>query len=335
MKTDRRRRYAVIAAAALTAWAAGGAAHEKDALRGEPFTDPSSRVSMPKEWRDKPIRYEKGSEKADVTVVMDQDMYHALLPAIRQYAAQKSLNISVKEGTCGISLGMLSSKTVDVGGFCCPPAKEDRFPGLKFHTLGVVAKAFFVHPDNPVAGLTVNELRKIYSGKISKWSGIKMPDGRPGADRPIRAVARFHCQKRPGHWRLVLGSEDQFGTAITEVGAIPDMISEVADHPDAIGWEVMGMAAHYKNKGAVKVLAIDGHLPTEKGALASLAYPFYRTYNLTTWEGKATNDKAGALIQYLVREVEHLDPSLGLVPVPLLKQAGWKFRGGELVGEPE
>lgn len=340
MKQDKRFRQvvvaaAVIAAAALFAWAAAGFAHEKDRLRGEPFTDPSYRVPMPKEWVEKPVRYETGAEKADLTVVMDQDMYHALLPAIEKYAKETGLSISVKEGTCGISLGMLSNKTVDIGGFCCPPAKEDRFPGLKFHTLGVVAKAFFVNPDNPTAGLTVNELRKIYSGKITKWSAIKTPDGRPGPDRPIRAVARFHCQKRPGHWRLLMGSEDQFGPGVTEVGAIPDMIREVADHRDAIGWEVMGMAAHYKDKGPVKVLAINGHLPTDKGAVASLAYPFYRTYNLTTWEGRAANGKADGLVQYLIGEVGRLDPSLGLVPVPLLKKAGWKFLGDEVVGEPE
>jgi hypothetical protein len=63
-----------------------------------------------------------------------------------------------------------------------------------------------------------------------------------------------------------------------EVGSIPDMISQVAGSREAIGWEVLSMVEKYKDKGMVKILRIDGYSPNDYKALASLKYPFYRTY---------------------------------------------------------
>jgi hypothetical protein len=118
-------------------------------LKGPSFTAPGQTFEMPSEWMKKPIRYEKWADNADISVTLEQDVYQLILPLIQKYAKQRGLTIAVKEGTCGISAGMLNRKVVDIGGFCCPPGGEDRLPGLKFHTLGIVAKAFLLHPDNP------------------------------------------------------------------------------------------------------------------------------------------------------------------------------------------
>ena len=61
----------------------------------------------------------------------------------------------------------------------------------------------------------------------------------------------------------------------------------------------------------------------------------YRTYNITTWEGKGVeNHRAKRLVEYLLKEVEHLDPKYGFAPASRLRKSGWKFKGDELVGEP-
>lgn len=305
-------------------------------LAGRPFTDPSYIFEMPTEWRGKQIQYEEWARNADIAVTLEQDVYRMLLPLIEKFGEEKGIRVAVKEGTCGISAGMLSRKVVDIGGFCCPPGKEDRLPGLKFHTLGIVAKAFLVHPENPVDNISARELRNIFRGKIHHWSELKTTDNGQGPPLTIKPVGRFHCPLRPGHWRLLLDNEDLFSPRLYEVGSMPDMIAAVALNKGAIGWETLGMVEHYRNMGGVKPLRIDGHSPGDGDALAAKKYPFYRTYNITTWEGKEVeNERAKALVEYLLKAAEGIDPvASGLAPASKLRKAGWKFKGNELVGEP-
>lgn len=314
-------------------------AHDADNnLRGETFTNPSKQFPMSNDWIDRRIAYDKEAERADadLSIVMDQDIYYTLLPIIQKFGKDNNLKIFVKEGTCGIAGGMLGKKSVDMGGFCCPPSAEDRLPGLRFHTMGIVATAFFVNPDNPVDNVSSSQLRDIYRGRIFRWSELKTPQGSPGPDLAIKAIARLHCQKRPGHWRQLLDADKEFSPRIHEVGSIPDVIAQVASSRDAIGWEVLTMAEKYRNMGAVKPLKIDGFLPSDSAALAALRYPFYRTYSLSTWVGKKVENKsADQLVEYMKKEFEKLNADkYGFVSQNRLRKAGWKFKGDELIGEP-
>ena len=324
---------AILAGAILCSPAA---AQQEDTLRGEPFSDPARTFPAPAgDWLGAPVRHEKWAEKADLAVTLEQDVYQLLLPLIRAYAKEQGISIAVQEGTCGISAGALSRKAVDVGGYCCPPGREDRLPGLRFHTIGIVAKAIIVHPANAVDALTLRQGREIFGGKLLRWSEVTTPRGTRGADRPIRVVARFHCPARPGHWRLLLDNEDLFSLGVSEVRTISDMIVQVAANPDAVGWEVLGMAEHYRDLGRVKAVAIDGHPPTDVAALASGAYPIYRTYNLTTWGGAGVENRhAKGLVAYLLREAGRIEATYGFASAERLRAAGWKFEKDELVGEP-
>jgi ABC-type phosphate transport system substrate-binding protein len=328
----------VFVAAPLLLFSDAGAEHKADpTLRGEAFTDPNKKFPMPEDWVNKPIKYEPWADKADISIALEQDVYQTILPLIKKYGKEKGLKIEVKEGTCGIAAGMLSRKTVDIGGFCCAAGHEDRLPGLRYHTLGVVSKTFFVNSSNPFDALTEDQLRNIYRGKIFKWSELKTRSGITGPDWTINTVGRLHCQKRPGHWRLLLDNDKLFSPRMIEVGSIPDMLFTVSRSREAIGWEVLSMVGKYDMDKKLKLLRINGYDPHDYKALAALRYPFYRVYNITTWEGPGVeNAKAIKLVEYLIKEVENLDPArFGFVSPDLLKKAGWKFKGTELIGEPK
>lgn len=307
----------------------------KMTLFDKAFTDSSLRTEMPEEWISQRIRYEKETEGSDITIVLDQDIYHTLLPIIRKFGKERNLKIAAKEGTCGIAAGMLGKKKVDMGGFCCPPGKEDRLPGIEFHTIGIVAKALLVHQDNPVNNVTIEQARDIFRGRLVRWSEMKMDTGKAGPDWTIMAIGRFHCKARPGHWYLLLPDEKMFGPLLKEVASIPDMISQVSANREAIGWEVLSMVEHYKELSKVKSLKINGYAPTDKNALASKKYPLYRTYNVTTWTGKKVeNVHAKELVKYLMKEAEKIESRYGFVPSSMLRKAGWKFKDDELIGGP-
>lgn len=303
-------------------------------LRGEAFTDPDFVLQMPADWQSRPVRHEKGAGEVDLVVTLDQHLYQFLPRMIYEYAGANGLKIIVNEGTCGITAGKLVRKTVDVGGYCCPPGRTDRLPDLRFHTLGILPIEILVHPDNPIDNISLHQTREIFQGRTYRWSGIKDSAGQPGPDLIIQTIGRLHCKIRPGHWRLLLDNEDLFGPRLQEVGTIPDMISLVANAQDAIGYEVGMMVERYRNEGKVKPLMIDGQTPTGVNLLAG-RYPLYRTLNLTTWEGEGVeNPEAGRLVKFLLKLEDQLEKRFALVPAAALRQAGWQFRGNELIGEP-
>lgn len=308
-------------------------------LRGATFSEPTKIFEMDAAWVKKPITYDSSIENADLVITLGQHLYPIAEPVIKKYAKEHGLKIFINEGTCGISSGMLSRKSADIGGYCCPPGELDRLPGLKFHTVGIAALALFVNQSNPLDNVSIKQARQIFSGEITRWSELKLASGEQGSSRLIQPVARLHCKLRPGHWRLLLADEDLFSPAIQEVGAIQDMITQISTNPMAIGYENMTSIHRYyphEKDSKVKALKINGYAHNEPSALLNGNYPLYRTLSLTTWEGKnVQNPHAQKLVDYLIQEAENFDSKFGIVPVSQIRKAGWKFYGNELNGEPE
>jgi hypothetical protein len=312
-------------------------ADESDSLKGEAFSDPSYVLDMPDEWMNQDIEYESWAENADIAITLDQHLYTALISMINAYAEENDLNISVKEGTCGISGGLLYHKAVDMAGFCCPPAKTDRFPGLRYHTVGIGALAILVHPDNAVDNITFSQAQQIYQGKITRWSDLANEDKRE-IDVPIKPVARLHCPKRPGHWRPLLDNEDLFGIETETVGSIEDVMIKVYQDPGAIGGAETLYMAHYRysEKKKLKPLLINGYSSEEQSHLISGNYPLYFSYNITTWEREGSrNPYMQKFVEYILEHADQIDAKFGIVPAMVLRKAGWKFKGNELIGEPD
>jgi len=300
--------------------------------RGPAFSDPSAVAPIDEEWVKKPVEHREWAKGADVVITLDQHMYPALLPLIGDFERETGLKVAAAHGTCGISSGMIMRKEADIAGYCCPPAEFDRLPGVQFHTLGIGSLALIVNPSNPVKSVTLKEARDLFSGRIYRWSELK---GRGGPDRPVQAVARLHCKTRPGHWRLLLDNEDLFSPRLREVGTIKEMVSFVANNEDAIGYESTWMVEQFREEGEARPLVIDGVSPSDEKALIERRYPFYRVYSITSWVGDNRSKDADRLIEYLQSHLGDLDPGVGLVSAARLREAGWKFKGDELVGEPD
>ncbi len=312
------------------------------------FGDVAHRVNMDAEWQNRAVKHDAKLGEVDLVVSLGQITYPALHQFVADYAKQKGLKIVIQPGSCGVSAKKISRKTIDVGAYCCPPGKTDRLPGIEFHTIGISPIALITHPDNALSGLTLKDARKIFSGDIVKWSEvpltasrsvsrsgssknkIKLPQGN------IQPVVRLHCKKRPGHWHHLLESDDMFSRHVREVGVIPDMVKEVAEMKSAIGFETEYMLEVYKKQGKVKVLMIDGHLPSDLQQLLSATYPFYRTFSLTTWTGtERSHQLSRELVDSIKKHIEVEGRKYDMIPSSKLRLAGWKFKGDELIGEPD
>jgi len=337
------RRARISRLSAIAVWVALPFAHlplalaEEDplaALAGPLFTEPRTTFPMSEQWRQRPIRHAT-SEPVDLTVVLDQQQYPALLPLIQEFRSRHDLQLWTSEGTCGTSAGALSRKLADIGGFCCAAGKADRLPGLRFHTVGIGPVAFIVHPSNPVDDISIGEARRIFAGKIDNWSKVRAaPDDMD--DHIIRPVIRLHCKLRPGHWRRLLDTEEDFDPMAFDAAAIADMLLHVARNPAAIGYAYLWHIQKYREQAEVKILRLDGRDPRDLAVTRDGHYPVYRVFNLTTWEDPpAVNPLAQELVAFVLENLERIDPAYAIVPSTQLRLAGWKFERTELIAEPD
>lgn len=296
------------------------------------FSDPADLTSVSDQWINKPIKYDLNHSKADLVVALGQQSYPIFKDLIKEYAQKNKLNIVVKPGTCGITAARLRKKSVDIGTYCCPPAKSDRLPGLKFHSLGISPIALIVHPKNPLRSVSNKEARKIFKGQMTRWNEVS--NKKKPFQQLIKPIARLHCKIRPGHWRGLLKNEDQFSPRLFEVGVIPDMISQVSKNTGSIGWEVPLMVSYHKKRGEVKMLEIDNHSVTDLDNVLTGNYPLYRSYSLTTWKEKP-NKHAIKLVRFMQNHIEKNQAQINYLSPSRLKNAGWIFQEDELIGEPK
>ena len=124
-----------------------------------------------------------------------------------------------------------------------------------------------VHKDNPVKGLTLAQLKDIYSGGITNWKEVG------GKDAPIVVVGRDTSSGTYGTWQeMVMDRGDK--TRVTPKAQIASssgaMLASVSKNKNAIGYEGMGYV-----DTSVKGLAVDGAAATSAGARSG-KYPLSR-----------------------------------------------------------
>jgi len=113
--------------------------------------------------------------------------------------------------------------------------------------LAIDALCPIVNPANPVSGLSLAQLRGIFSGRITNWREVG------GEDKPIAVVSRDTSSGTLGAWReLVMGGGEVFpGAAMLASSGV--VLQAVAHSSQAIGYEGFGYVT-----GAVKALRVEG-----------------------------------------------------------------------------
>lgn len=130
---------------------------------------------------------------------------------------------------------------------------------------------FVVNVNNPVESLTSEQLREIYSGKITNWSEVG------GNDEPIIAYQRNQDSGSQNYMTEFMGETPLIAPEAKYIesgmGGIMDAVAAYDNAENAIGYSVYSYAAQmYANANKVKFISVDGVKPT-KATMADGSYP--------------------------------------------------------------
>ncbi len=175
----------------------------------------------------------------------------------------------------GIKTALQNRPDHETFGFvCCPLSdREVESKQLRVYPIALEPILVVVNRDNPVSGLSADQVRGIMRGDIVNWKEVG------GRDEPIVLVTRLHCKKRPGHWKTILRDAKEFRQQRLNVSSAADMEQRVSDFRGAIGH--IGSTWNFSPDSRLKVLRIDGHEPTAEN-LQNRRYPFFRNLSAVT-----------------------------------------------------
>jgi phosphate transport system substrate-binding protein len=111
------------------------------------------------------------------------------------------------------------------------------------HQVGWDGIAIYVHKDNPIASITKDQLKEIYSegGKVTKWSdlGIKLPSGED-------AMVLISRQSNSGTYEYfreaVLGKETKFRLGTRDMNGSKDVVDLCSKVTSGIGYSGLSYA---------------------------------------------------------------------------------------------
>jgi ABC-type phosphate transport system substrate-binding protein len=207
-------------------------------------------------------------------------IFNDLKPALEQSSGRK-VELFGKESMLGMgcNAGIKMAKQNRPGhesfGFvCCPLSeKEVTEKNIQVHPIANEPILILVNKENKIKDLSQQQVRAIFSGKITNWNEVG------GADKPIVVVNRLHCKHRPGHWKTILPDASLFRKDRLNVKSAAEMVKRVTDFPGAIGHT--GATWEFGPDSSVKSVSVGGVLPTADNLRAG-RYPYYRVLSAVT-----------------------------------------------------
>jgi phosphate transport system substrate-binding protein len=162
--------------------------------------------------------------------------------------------------------------------------------------------AIVVHPSNPVRGLTVDEVRRIFNGEIRRWDLLG------GIERAITVVTREEGSGTRGAFQeLVMKDNRIYKGAITQDsnGSVREI---VANDPYSIGFISLGLVNE-----RVRALELDGAAGSEEN-IRNGSYKLVRPF-LFVSQGPPTGTAKEFVDFVLSEKGQELIKKEGLIPV--------------------
>ena len=169
--------------------------------------------------------------------------------------------------------------------FCAAPSKDQlalaERMGVQLHLtpIGREAFVFFVNSENPVEGLTVEEIQGIYTGDITNWREL---GGKNQRIRPYQRAENSGSQS--ALLRLMEGlplMEPEKEDRIAGMGGIITQVASYRNHKNAIGFSFRFYSTEMVENQQIRLLTLNGVAPT-KETIRSGEYPISSNFYAIT-----------------------------------------------------
>ena len=203
-----------------------------------------------------------GSTSVSPLMELLADEYQKSNPGIRININGTGSSDGIKNAGVMYQIGMSSRELT--------PAEQGQ--GLKEVIIAIDGIAVIVHNSNPLSGLTVDQIRDIFTGAITDWSQITggAKQGR------IAIVSREEGSGTRSAFEEIIGMTDNLVRGAGEFTSTGAIKAGIAQNPDAIGYISLGSVDN-----TVKAIAIDTVAATNANVVNG-SYKIARPFILLT-----------------------------------------------------
>jgi len=193
----------------------------------------------------------------------------------KAYEAKTGIHIDLQGGGATRGIREAVAETADIGGSCRRHlwgVEEEK--GVTMIPVAWDALVVITNKANPVSSITIDQLRKVYLGKITNWKELG------GPDQPIKLLVRQGKNSGVGRTarKLLFDNYDQEFAASQMFPSTGPLEQEVEVNANAIG--ITGVSSARKRK--VKILDLDGKSPSYDNVKTGnylLYRPLYLAFN--------------------------------------------------------
>jgi len=173
--------------------------------------------------------------------------------------------------------------------------KEQGFD-IDMAPIALDALVFIINAENPIESLTLDQIRKIYTGKITNWREVGGEDVEIAAfQRNAEAGSQVLMEKLVMEGlRMTEAPIERFGTAFG-MGELITALKGFDGSANAIGYTVFYYAEDMRMAEGLKIIAVDGVKPGAD-TIRSGEYPFLNPYYVVI--GAREKDDSPSRIMY-------------------------------------
>ncbi len=196
----------------------------------------------------------------------------------------------------------LARREIDVF-FGAYPSEEQieraDFHGTTFEYTQIASEAFvfFVNKSNPIESLTTQQIKDIYSGKITNWREVG------GKNEKIVAFQRNEGSGSQSMMLRFMGDVPIMPAQMKVSQGMGGIINEVADYENSKG--AIGFSFRFYVEGMIKnpdikMIAVDGVAPTVEN-VKNGSYPIVAPVYAVTYEGN-DNPNVARLVEWVLSD---------------------------------
>ncbi|WP_046213510.1 PstS family phosphate ABC transporter substrate-binding protein [Paenibacillus wulumuqiensis] len=189
--------------------------------------------------------------------------------------------------------------------------------GVELHLtpIGKEGFVFFVNKNNPVTNLTSQQIKQIYTGKITNWKQVG------GSNEPIRAFQRPEDSGSQAMLRKWMGSEQPMTPPIDRIasgmGGIMEEVADYRNYSNAIGYSFHFFATTMNPNPHIRLLSVDGVYPNDEH-ISSGAYKLTVPFYAVTAGKTSKHPNTESLLQWILSpEGQQLIRQTGYIPLPV------------------